>query len=565
MSRAAAKYKASRWNFSYIYRIHIVSLRIVELVFISLRFLLFRGPLLTIWTRLPGLRDVTPPYGELARMLAPLTDHPLMLVGGLGKKNKALGDVRSKEELLEVIAVSKKEAESSRPAQGTVTGGLIRGLIIELGPTFIKWGQVASMRPELPAHLREEFRTLQDRLPAMKYKLVLQIIETELERPWEEVFECIDPVPLAAASLSQVHRAKLRNGEEVALKVQRHNLRGIVSLDSVILVDVLMATMRKLLPLLKRRGSAVFTSFRDSLQEEIDFYLEARMQESFYDRVQAHPIYSQSIKIAKVHWDYTTPRLITMELIKNYHRLDSLLEMDPDKLWDMLNWRISQYPKAYPIHLLWSTVAFWGDMWVNWGLIHGDPHWGNVYVVEPNDGESWKVFVCDFGMMEDMPPEGKDWVTDILGCMLLHRDPDRMLEVLTRFVPEGPEGEELARQARPHIRRMLRRHAPRKSEGDVDTQGQSHWAGSSFAGEIADEFFQFPSLHLPDWFWLWAKSQGYLEGLALTFWSDHNVTDMMIPQLKAEIKRKIMAGLDDKSIVEMRGQINDLSGWFAHR
>ncbi|MDY6835012.1 MAG: AarF/ABC1/UbiB kinase family protein [Chloroflexota bacterium] len=565
MSRAASKYKASRWNFSYMYRVRLVSLRMVELMFISLRFLLFRGPLITMWIRLPGIRNINPPYGELARMLAPSTEHSLLLVGGLNKGTKSLGDVKSKEELLEVIAASKKEAESTRRAQGSISGGLIRGLMVELGPTFIKWGQVASMRPELPAHMREELRVLQDKLPAMKFKRVLEIIETELEQPWDEVFEYIDPVPLAAASLSQVHKAKLKTGEEVALKVQRHNLRGIVSLDSVILVDVVMATMRKLMPLLKRRGSAVFTSFRDSLQEEIDFYLEARMQEWFYDTVQEHPIYSQSIKIARVHWDYTTSRLLTMELVKNYHRFDSLLEMDTDKLWDMLNWRIPQYPKEYPIQLLWSTVSFWGDMWINWGLIHGDPHWGNVYVVEPSDGESWKVFVCDFGMMEDMPPEGKDWVTDILGCMLLHRDPERMIEVLTRFVPEGPEGEELAMQARPHVKRMLRRHAPRKSQAGVDTQGQSHWAGSSFAGEIADEFFQFPSLHLPDWFWLWAKSQGYLEGLALTFWSDHNVTDMMIPQLKTEIKRKIMASLDDKSIVEMRGQLGELSDWFTHR
>ena len=556
---ATAVFSQGLWNFSYTYRAFLIAMRIAELTFIAMRFLLFRAPLLIVWTKTPGLRSVASPYGDLGAIFMALDERSTMLVGGGSKGEKALGDVKTKEELSELVAKSRAAIEGPQTARKSMVGAVIRGLMTQLGPTFIKWGQVASMRPELPAHLREEFRLLQDRLPAMKYKEVQKIIEAELERPVSEVFEYVEPKPIAAASLSQVHRAKLWSGEEVALKVQRKNLRGTVVLDSVIIVDLLVGTMRILSPLLRQRGSIAFTSFRDSLQEEIDFYLEARTQEGFYDKVTAHPVYSQTIKIAKVYWEYTTLRLLTMELIKNYHRLDSLMDMDQDKLWDLLTWKLPHYPEECPIHVLWSAVSFWGDMWVNWGLIHGDPHWGNVYVVEPSEGESWKVFVCDFGMMEELPSEGKDWVIDMLSGMLFYRDPERMLEVATRFIPEGEEKEKLTIQARPHVRRMLRRHTPRQTESSDGTHAQGHWSGTSFAAEIADEFFQFPSLHLPDWFWLWGKSLGYLEGLALTFWSDHNVTDMMVPQLQDELRRRLMASLEDKNTMEVRARLSELA------
>lgn len=556
-----ALYHPALWNFSYAYRTVLIFLRSAELIFIAVRFLFFRAPLLIVWTRLPGLRNIRPPYGDLGPVLSPTRDRAGLLAGEALLGVKSLGDCRTREDVLAMQEVARAQKGKARPTMKTLVGGVLRGLIIQLGSTFIKFGQILSMRPETPPFLREELQLMQDRLPPMSPKETRRCLQRELDKPVEEVFEYVDWTPIASASLAQVHRAKLRGGEEVALKIQRVHLRAMTKIDSVIIVDIVVGLARLILPLVRRVDVSVFTSsFRKSLTREIDFFLEARTQEKFYNLVHEHPIYSQTIKIAHVHWEYTTSKLITMELMKGYVRVDRLLEMDTDRLHRLVMYKIPEYPEDRSIHLFWSTAAFWGEMILNWGLVHGDPHLGNLYAMEQEDG-TWKAFVCDFGMIEELPQEGLDWAVDLFAGLLYYHDAEMLVDAFTRFTKDDPK--RMAKvdmdQVRGVVTNWLERRAVRE-DANSEVTLRLRWQGTTtLTAEIMYELLQIPYLRLPDWLWLVIKSLAYLEELGLTLWGNYDATDMFMPHVKVALRQKIVRELQGINVTNVDDYIEGLT------
>ena len=202
-------YHLAPWTWLYSYRAVLVTLRMLELSFIAGRYLFFRALLLVGWTRLPGLRDTRPPYAKLGDVLAPVKTRASLQVGG-GQLGSELGLVESAPELSGLMSAFLADVKPP-PRSWSVFGCVLRGLLTDLGPCFIKFGQIMSMREEIPPTVRNELQLLQDKLPPMSYKEVKIIIERELQEPLEQVFEYVDETPIAAASLSQVQRAKLRH------------------------------------------------------------------------------------------------------------------------------------------------------------------------------------------------------------------------------------------------------------------------------------------------------------------------------------------------------------------
>jgi len=568
----AKYYHPALWSFSYTYRIILVMLRIGEIAFVAMRFLLFRAPLLIIWTRIAILKSVPIPsgYKDLAKILEPREEmRSSLVVGEASLGVKTLGQVANRAELDELIRQAHENVSRGVPTGKTIVGGLLRGLVTQLGPTFIKLGQIMSMRPEMPPFLRDEFQLMQDKLPPISPSEIRKIITRELGHQYsiDDVFSSVEDKPIAAASLAQVHAARLRNGGEVALKLQRPHLEGIVTLDTVIIVDLACSILQRI-PALRHFDLGIFTSsFKKSLQREIDFFLEARTQEKFHELVGNHPIYSQTIKIAQVHWDYTTSKMIVMELIKNYHRVDNLLDIDPDKLWDIVQWKIPQYPEERALHAFWATAAFWGEMILGWGLIHGDPHLGNLYAREPTeDDPGWKVFVCDFGMIDDLPDEGKKWALDLFASLLYYRDIDMLEDVFTRFLDPASmkrlgmkveDRDSLTEEVHELAKNWMDRRMP--VEGGQTTMRLMQHGTTTLTAELIYELVNIKGMTLPDWVWLIVKSLAYLEELGVTLWGDYDAADMFLPHVKVSLRQTINEELQDVNALNIEAYIERLT------
>ena len=607
-------YNRTLWNYFRGYRALLLSLRAMEIVFVAIRFLLIRAPLLIIWTRLPGLRGRKAPYPDLADIFKPARDRPGMLIHSEG--GITLGDVRTKDELIAFMQRARKDISVPRATVKTIFGGVIRGVLTELGPTFLKLGQIVSMRPEMPPFLREELQIIQDALPPMKPQKVRMILDRELKllgrEGVDDVFEWVEWRPLASGSLAQVHRAKLRTGEEVALKVQRARLESYVVLDQVIITDFLLGWIGAFLLELRKTDLSIFkVSFRQSLHREIDFFLEGRTQNAFADIFSTYPLYAQGIKVAEVYFDYTTEKLLTMELVKNFHRVDRLAEMDPDKLWNLLNTKLPEFPEEFPFQVLNVICALHGDMSVLWGYMHGDPHLGNIYFLEPQDEFGWRVFLCDWGMVEEFPPHANVWMTNMYRIFMFTAtaekfDLDYMLgsllgeylapiEVLGR---DGRKLQEIARKdwslgtmheySQAHLPRwMYRQSGPMwyalwrrrytGADASVDSTHltlQTRFRGATtFSREVLEvvlmgvkapvglnPFGKGPRrLHrvLPHYHWLMYKSCLYTEELSSTLWMESSWNDMYIHGSLRVVKNAFMNQLDNLTVVDMKKFIED--------
>ena len=252
----------------------------------------------------------------------------------------------------------------------------IRETLLDLGPTFIKVGQLFSTRADLfPTEYVEELSKLQDRVPAFSFEQVQSIVETDLGRPVSELFHSFDPIPLAAASLGQVHRAQLRSGEEVVVKIQRPGLRKLFEIDLSILKGIAQYFQRHPDWGRGRDWLGIYEECCRILWEEIDYLNEGRNADTFRRNFRSE----NWVCAPRVYWRYTSPRVLTLEYlpgikISHYDALEAA-GLDRKRLAHL-------GAKAYLHQLL------------NDGFFHADPHPGNI-AVSP---EGTLIFY-DFGMM----------------------------------------------------------------------------------------------------------------------------------------------------------------------
>ncbi len=257
----------------------------------------------------------------------------------------------------------------------------LRSAFEELGPTFIKLGQLLSTRPDiLPPEFIHEFEKLTDRITPLPFPEIERVIESEFGRPIEDVFEYVEKTPLAAASIAQVHRARLKDenleNRDVVIKVQRPDLLEVIQSDIQILYVVAQA-LEKLRDDMKLFNlQAVVQEFQRSIFEELDFVLEAKNIDAFQSIVAAHP----QLVLPKVYWPYTTKRILTMTELKGT-TLSQLQDFPP---------HIDRKKLAE------STVSFFVEGMFFHGIFHCDAHAGNLLVDTSDEG---RVGIVDFGMV----------------------------------------------------------------------------------------------------------------------------------------------------------------------
>ncbi|WP_442786376.1 ABC1 kinase family protein [Leptothoe sp. PORK10 BA2] len=276
-------------------------------------------------------------------------------------------------------------SEEKQAARRRAQARWIRLTFLNLGPTFIKLGQLFSTRSDLfPIEYVEELSKLQDQVPAFSYEQGKAIIESDLGRSIEELYQTFDPIPLAAASLGQVHRAQLHSGEEVVVKIQRPGLRNLFQIDLSILKGVAHYFQSHPEWGRGRDWLGIYEECCRILWLEIDFLHEGRNADTF--RRNFRDI--DWVKAPRIYWRYASQRVLTLEYlpgikISHYESLEAA-GLDRQRLARL-------GAQAY-LHQLLTD-----------GFFHADPHPGNI-AVNP-DGA---LIFYDFGMMGQIQPITRD-------------------------------------------------------------------------------------------------------------------------------------------------------------
>lgn len=261
----------------------------------------------------------------------------------------------------------------------------IRESLLELGPTFIKVGQLFSTRADLfPAAYVEELSKLQDQVPAFTYEQVEKIVQEDLGKPVRQLFASFDPIPLAAASLGQVHKAKLKSGEEVVVKIQRPGLKRLFTIDLAILEKIALYFQNHPKWGKGRDWLGIYGECCKILWLEADYLNEGRNADTFRRNFRGE----DWVKVPKVYWRYASPRVLTLEYlpgikISHYEALEAA-GLNRKQLARL-------GAKAYLRQLL------------NDGFFHADPHPGNLAVSA--DGA---LIFYDFGMMGEIKTNVKE-------------------------------------------------------------------------------------------------------------------------------------------------------------
>jgi ubiquinone biosynthesis protein len=246
----------------------------------------------------------------------------------------------------------------------------------ELGPAFVKLGQMLSTRPDLvPEEFVNEFKKLQDEAPVFKLETVKEIIEDELKFPCDVLFSSFDEKPIAAASIAQVHRAKLADGTDLVVKVQRPAIENVIKADLSILY-ILAGLIVKYFPITELYNPlGIVDEFSKAIQKELNFVVES----SNAERMARYFASDSTLVIPKVFWEYTTKKVMVTEYIKgiSIDNIDRLKEEGYD-LEEIGHNSVNIFLKQVLVH----------------GYFHGDLHPGNILIMEGN-----KIGLIDFGIV----------------------------------------------------------------------------------------------------------------------------------------------------------------------
>jgi len=373
-------------------------------------------------------------------------------------------------------------------------GQHLREMLDELGPTFVKFGQLLSMRPDIvPPDIIAELRSLQDDVRPFPYEQVEEVVVRDLGQPIERLFLEFEERPVAAASIGQVHRAVLPNGHRVAVKVQRPNAQRQIEADLALLYQAARIAKERVraFDFVDVRG--LVDEFARSIRQELDYRHEGRNAEQFRRNFAGHP----HVRIPKVYWSYTRAQVLTLEYLEGT-QLNRLSHVD---------YSIEQRKRlAYLMTETWMTMIFRD------GFFHGDPHPANVIVLP----EPETIGLVDFGLA------GK--LTD-----------DDMSKLTRLFVDAANENVE----ALPRRLRDLGVRYPRERDDEFTAELRElfyRYYGASLAEidplQVIREAFQLiysMNLRLPTRFLILDKAIATLGSVGIELYEDFNVFEVARP------------------------------------
>ncbi|CAH2713432.1 putative protein kinase UbiB [Neobacillus rhizosphaerae] len=334
---------------------------------------------------------------------------------GFGYVMKELG-------LFDLLSVPKRIfVEGNKTGNSRTTGERLRLFLEELGPTFVKIGQIASTRPDIiPADIIHELGKLQDQVSLFPFDEVKRIIEEELADSLENTFAEFRETPIAAASIGQVHYAVLLTGEQVAVKIQRPNIKNIIETDLEILQDLARLAEARLDWARRYQVRDVVEELARSLRLELDYETEGRNSEKIANQFKNN----SKVLIPRIYWEYTTSKVLTMEYIEGIK----------------LNEEEKLHQAGYDSKILGETVvnAIFQQILID-GLFHGDPHPGNILALP---GEV--IAFMDFGIVGRLSAEMRNHVASFVIAMM-NESTDEVIRAIIRMglVPDTVNHERL--------------------------------------------------------------------------------------------------------------------------
>lgn len=439
---------------------------------------------------LPGL----PPFGRHVQHLRRYQQIARVLIRhGFDNVVEQLG-------LLTRLALPWRVSERVRPIAPLTPAEHLRLAIEELGPTFVKLGQMLSTRPDLlpPAYLHE-LSKLRDEVPPFPSEQARAIVEAELGAPIDQLFRSFDEKVLAAASLGQVHGAVLPDGSEVVVKVLRPNIRRIVEVDLDILYDMARLAEERTAFGRMYAFTELADEFAATLRAEMDYVREARNAERFRRNFAGRP----EVYIPRVYWGYTTHNVLTLERIRGV------------KIDDVEGLRTAGLdPRTVALH---AVDLIMQETFVD-GFFHADPHPGNFFVMEGN-----VIGAMDFGMVGYLDKRTKEQLLRLF-LAVMSRDPDQIVGELVRMDMVGASVDH---------RRLGR---------DLGRFLERYWGAPLKDLRLRDLFEDFlpiafrHRLRLPSNLWLLAKTLVMMEGTGMLLYPELDVFEIARPYAEQALR-----------------------------
>jgi len=402
----------------------------------------------------------------------------------------------------------------------------------ELGPTFVKLGQILSTRPDLiPPDYIKELQKLQDKVPPFAYDLVEQIIKRELGADIPKIFKSFEQKPFAAASLGQVHQAILENGDKAVVKVQRPDIEKVIETDLDILFHLARLTEKHIPASRLYDPVGIVEEFAKAIRLELDYGNEGRNAERFKKNFED----DKRIYTPKIYWEFSSRRILTMELIEGI-KINNLKELD----------KIGYDRKKIAEN---GAKAFMKQILID-GFFHADPHPGNMLVMKDEI-----IGFMDFGMMGRLDEEIKEKCIDLL-IAILERNPNKIInEILNLGITSQEEID--TRSLKIDVREMLDQYYD-KSLKEIKL------------GELISQLVEVSikyHIKMPAEFALLGKSLITIEGIGLELDPDFNLAEIAKPYAKNLIlerkspQRLILKLLNDLAelynlIILMPGQLS---------
>ncbi|MDB9343263.1 AarF/ABC1/UbiB kinase family protein [Nodularia spumigena CS-586/05] len=412
------------------------------------------------------------------------------------------------------------------------TPAVLKNILVDLGPVYVKLGQLLSTRPDLlNAAYIEELSTLQDEVPPVPWSEVEVFIRKQLKRPLEETFSVLNPVPVAAGSIAQTHRATLVDGREVALKVQRPGIDLTVAQD--------IALIQGIADLVARTDfgqtyeiKSVAEEFTKALEDELDFTLEAGFTDELRGNLSRSRWFDPTqLVVAEIFWDLTTEKLMVMEWLDGVPLLSA-------NLVSIENGKTAHTQRQEITTLLFR--AFFQQLYID-GFFHADPHPGNLFYLA--DG---RIALLDCGMVGRLDPRTQQILTEML-LAIIDLDAGRCAQ-LTLQLADSSQPVILSRLENDYDRMLRKYHNVNLGEMNFS--------------QVIYEILQVArnnKIRLPSNMGLYAKTLANLEGVARAFNPEVNLFDEIQPLITDLFRRQLLGDNPVRSLLRTALDIKSLS------